>query len=81
MSSRNPPGLRKGESPGIGEFLTVGSLADWLSAGSGYLQNGVEYPSPYNYSIYTDYLKVSMATVILGPLARLYRPAYCLLYI
>jgi len=23
-----------------------------------YLQNGVEYPSPYNYSIYTDYLKV-----------------------
>lgn len=22
-----------------------------------YLQNGVEYPSPYNYSIYTDYLK------------------------
>jgi len=26
-------------------------------AGSGYLQNGVEYPSPYDYSIYTDYLK------------------------
>jgi len=24
---------------------------------STYLQNGVEYPSPYNYSIYTDYLK------------------------
>ena len=25
---------------------------------AGYLQNGVEYPSPYDYSIYTDYLKV-----------------------
>ena len=27
------------------------------SDNSNYLQNGVEYPSPYNYSIYTDYLK------------------------
>ena len=26
--------------------------------GTGYLQNGVEYPSPYDFSIYTDYLKV-----------------------
>merc|ERR1711975_88073 len=26
-------------------------------ASSVYLQNGVEYPSPYDYSIYTDYLK------------------------
>jgi len=26
-------------------------------ASSNYLQNGVEYPSPYDYSIYTDYLK------------------------
>jgi hypothetical protein len=35
--------MRQGQSPGIG---------------TGYLQNAVEYPSPYNYSIYTDYLKV-----------------------
>ena len=28
-----------------------------VRASSTYLQNGVEYPSPYDYSIYTDYLK------------------------
>ena len=43
LPSRNPPGGGVfGPIPGIG---------------SGYLQNGVEYPSPYDYSIYTDYLK------------------------
>ena len=31
-------------------------------AGGSYLQNGVEYPSPYDYSIYTDYLKVLYRT-------------------
>jgi hypothetical protein len=35
---------------------------DFLSLQGGattaaYLQNGFEYPSPYNFSIYTDYLK------------------------
>ena len=43
LPSRNPPGVRKGEAPGIR---------------TGYLQNGVAYPSPYDFSIYTDYLKV-----------------------
>ena len=54
------------EKPGMAEFLKslpsrnpekdgVGSKS---SRGSSiYLQNGVEYPSPYDYSIYTDYLK------------------------
>ena len=42
LPSRNPPGCPSGPIPGIG---------------TGYLQNGVEYPSPYNYSIYTDFLK------------------------
>ena len=42
LPSRNPVGCPGGPIPGIG---------------SGYMQNGVEYPSPYDYSIYTDYLK------------------------
>ena len=42
LPSRNPRGCPRGSIHGIG---------------TGYLQNGVEYPSPYNYSIYTDYLK------------------------
>ena len=46
LPSRNPPGVSKGPIPGIG---------------TGYLQNGVEYPSPYDFSIYTDYLKVGCA--------------------
>ena len=45
LPSRNPPGVRKGEAPGIR---------------TGYLQNGVAYPSPYDFSIYTDYLKVNI---------------------
>ena len=42
LPSRNPVGCPGGPIPRIG---------------SGYMQNGVEYPSPYDYSIYTDYLK------------------------
>ena len=42
LPSRNPAGVPSGAIPGIG---------------TGYKQNGVEYPSPYDYSIYTDYLK------------------------
>ena len=42
LPSRNPPGCPNGPIPGIG---------------TGYKQNGVEYPSPYNYAIYTDFLK------------------------
>ena len=42
LPSRNPKGCASGAIPGIG---------------TGYRQNGVEYPSPYDYSIYTDYLK------------------------
>jgi len=43
LPSRNP------EKDGAGSKSSRGSLI--------YLQNGVEYPSPYDYSIYTDYLK------------------------
>jgi len=49
------------EKPGIAEFLN--SLPSRNPEGKSgeragpYLQNGVEYPSPYDYSIYTDYLK------------------------
>ena len=43
---RNPEGVSQGPIPGIG---------------TGYHQNGVEYPSPYDFSIYTDYLKVDIA--------------------
>ena len=42
---RNPEGVSQGPIPGIG---------------TGYHQNGVEYPSPYDFSIYTDYLKVEI---------------------
>ena len=34
--------------------------------GTGYLQNGVEYPNPYNYSIYTDYLKVTINLLLIS---------------
>ena len=40
LPSRNPVGCPAGPIPGIG---------------SGYMQNGVEYPSPYDYSNYTAY--------------------------
>ena len=46
---RNPEGVSQGPIPGIG---------------TGYHQNGVEYPSPYDFSIYTDYLKVDIAVRI-----------------
>ena len=45
LSFRNPEGVSQGPIPGIG---------------TGYHQNGVEYPSPYDFSIYTDYLKVKI---------------------
>ena len=45
LSFRNPEGVSQGPIPGIG---------------TGYHQNGVEYPSPYDFSIYTDYLKVEI---------------------
>jgi len=51
------------EKPGIADYL-MNDLPSRNPEGgkSGeragpYLQNGVEYPSPYDYSIYTDYLK------------------------
>ena len=34
-----------------------------------YLQNGIKYPSPHDYSIYTEYLK-SLHTVIPGAARR-----------
>jgi len=48
------------EKPGMADFLK--SLPSrnpekMTKTSSSYLQNGVEYPSPYDYSIYTDYLK------------------------
>ena len=51
--------MRQGPSPGIGG---AGGRAGACTAslGTGYLQNGVEYPNPYDYSIYTDYLKVTI---------------------
>ena len=42
LPSRNPKGCPSGAIPGIG---------------TGYRQNGVEYPSPYDYPLYTAYLK------------------------
>ena len=49
LPSRNPE-RRVIDSDGAGRGSGRGP--------GGYLQNGVEYPSPYDYSIYTDYLKV-----------------------
>lgn len=43
LPSRNPEGKTNVNSSRVDRSI--------------YLQNGVEYPSPYNYSIYTDYLK------------------------
>jgi hypothetical protein len=60
------------DKPGITEYLKslpsrnpekaaggwrLAAKCSRLTNSSIYLQNGVEYPSPYNYSIYTDYLK------------------------
>jgi len=47
LPSRNPE-----KSSSSGKNMISSRLACSM-----YLQNGVEYPSPYNYSIYTDYLK------------------------
>ena len=54
LPSRNPIGCPAGPIPGIG---------------SGYMQNGVEYPSPYDYSIYTDYLKALQLCIPPSPKA------------
>jgi WD40 repeat protein len=50
------------EKPGIADFLQALPSRNPDKGGKGrstspYLQNAVEYPSPYDYSIYTDYLK------------------------
>jgi len=50
------------EIPGIADFLNSLPSRNPEGSKSGeragpYLQNGVEYPSPYDYSIYTDYLR------------------------
>jgi WD40 repeat protein len=51
------------EKQGIGDFVKAlpsrnpGGTENAAGGAISYLQNGVEYPTPYDYSIYTDYLK------------------------